>query len=202
MAKKIADIRRPEIVKALYRAIERDGISLPSYDQIAKEGEMSRQLIRHYFASSDDMAVALCDALAAAYKDCLMKGIIAADDSRRLSVFLDFYFNFLSDKGLPKPADDVVYDAMFALASTNPAVRKNLHDQYTLLQMTLAHEIQISYPDLHQNGCRELGYLIVIVMYGHWKMVASLDFSNDYNRVSRDALDRLIASYTANYQST
>ncbi len=202
MAKKIADIRRPEIVKALYRAIERDGISLPSYDQIAKEGEMSRQLIRHYFASSDDMAVALCDALAAAYKDCLMKGIIAADDSRRLSVFLDFYFNFLSDKGLPKPADDVVYDAMFALASTNPAVRKNLHDQYTLLQMTLAHEIQISYPDLHQNGCRELGYLIVIVMYGHWKMVASLDFSTDYNRVSRDALDRLIASYTANYQST
>ena len=68
--------------------------------------------------------------------------------------------------------------------------------------MTLAHEIQISYPDLHQNGCRELGYLIVIVMYGHWKMVASLDFSTDYNRVSRDALDRLIASYTANYQST
>lgn len=201
MAKKIADIRRPEIVKALHRAIERDGISLPSYDQIAKEGEMSRQLIRHYFASSDDMAVALCDALAAAYKDCLMKGIIAADDSRRLSVFLDFYFNFLSDKGLPKPADDAVYDAMFALASTNPAVRKNLHDQYTLLQMTLAHEIQISYPDLHQNGCRELGYLIVIVMYGHWKMVASLDFSTDYNRVSRDALDRLIASYTANYQS-
>ncbi|MCR9134405.1 MAG: hypothetical protein NXI27_00295 [Alphaproteobacteria bacterium] len=199
MARKIADIRRPEIVQALYKAIEKDGISLPGYDQIAREGEMSRQLIRHYFASGDDMAVALCDALADTYRDCLMKGIIAADDSRRLSVFLDFYFNFLSDKGLPKPADDAVYDALFALASSNPRVRQNLHDQYTLLQMTLAHEIQISYPELHQSGCRELGYLIVIIMYGHWKMVASLGFSTDYNRISRQSLDRLIESYTANY---
>lgn len=201
MARKIADIRRPEIIQALYTAIEKDGISLPGYDRIAREGDMSRQLIRHYFSNGDDMAVALCDALADAYRDCLMRGIIAADDSRRLSIFLDFYFNFLSDKGLPKPADDTVYDALFALASTNEAVRKNLHDQYSLLQMTLAHEIQISYPELHQSGCRELGYLIVIIMYGHWKMVASLGFSTEYNRISRGSLDRLIASYTANYSA-
>ena len=77
---------------------------------------------------------------------------------------MDFYFNFLADKGLPKPADDHVYDALFALAGTNDEVRQNLHDQYTLLQMTLAHEIQISYPDLPQSGCRELGYLVVITM--------------------------------------
>ena len=199
MAKKIADIRRPEIVQALYRAIETHGITLPGYDQIAREGDMTRQLVRHYFANMDDMAVALCDALAASYRDCLMKGIIAADDSRRLSIFLDFYFDFLSEKGLPKPADDTVYDAMFALAGTNDRVRENLHDQYTLLQMTLAHEIQISFPDLHQAGCKELGYLIVIVMYGHWKMVATLGFSTDYNRVSRQAIDRLVDSYTARY---
>lgn len=199
MAKKIADIRRPEIVQALYRAIQGHGVNLPSYDQIAREGDMSRQLIRHYFASVDDMALALCDALAATYKDCLMRGIIAADDSRRLSVFLDFYFDFLSEKGLPKPADDVVYDALFALAATNLDVRANLKGQYELLQMTLAHEIQISHPDLHQEGCKALGYLIVAVMYGHWKMVASLGFSRDYNRVSRDAIDRLVASYVAQY---
>ena len=201
MARKIADIRRGEIVDALHKAIEKEGISLPGYDQIAREGEMTRQLIRHYFSSSDDMAVALCDALAATYKDCLMRGIIAADESRRLSVFLDFYFGFLSDKGLPKPADDTVYDALFALASTNSDVKRNLHDQYTLLQMTLAHEIQISYPQLDQSDCRELGYLIVIVMYGHWKMVASLGFSDEYNRVSRQSLDRLISSYVADNES-
>ncbi|WP_419909406.1 TetR/AcrR family transcriptional regulator [Hoeflea sp.] len=199
MARKIADIRRPEIVDALYKAVEEDGVALPGYDQIARRGDMSRQLIRHYFGSVEEMAIALCDALAAVYKDCLMKGIIAADDSRRLGVFLDFYFNFLSEKGLPKPADDAVYDALFAFASTSEPVRDRLRDQYSLLQMTLAHEIQISHPELPQSGCQELGYLIVVVMYGHWKMVASLGFSEDYNRVSRDALDRLIASYVERY---
>jgi hypothetical protein len=36
-------------------------------------------------------------------------------------------------------------------------------------------------------------------MYGHWKMVATLGFSEDYNRVTREAVDRLIASYVQNY---
>lgn len=201
MAKEIGEIRREEIVEAAYIAVERHGVQMPSFDHIARAGNMSRQLVRHYFSDPEELADRLCDALAAAYKDCLMKGIIIADDSRRLTVFLDFYFNFLSDKGLPKPADDVVYDAMFALASTSERVRNNLKAQYTLLQMTLAHEIQISHPELSQSDCAELGYLIVIVMYGHWKMVASLGFDEAYNQVSRQALDRLIASYIQNHET-
>ena len=47
MAKKIRDIRRPEIVRALFDAIMELGVSLPSYDQVAKQGGMTRQLIRH-----------------------------------------------------------------------------------------------------------------------------------------------------------
>lgn len=199
MAKKIADIRRPEIVKALYKAIKKDGIAIPGYDKIARQGEMTRQLVRHYFSDPEDLAVALCDYLASTYRDCLMRGIIAADDSRRLSIFLDFYFDFLADKGLAKPRDDQVYDALFAFAATSGKVRQNLHDQYMLLQMTIAHEIQISYPELPQSGCRELGYLLVSLMYGHWKMVATLGFSEKHHRVSREAMDRLINSYTGHY---
>ncbi|MDA4847042.1 TetR/AcrR family transcriptional regulator [Hoeflea poritis] len=202
MAREIGDIRRDEIVEAAYAAVEEHGVQMPSFDHIARAGNMSRQLVRHYFSDPEELADRLCDALAAAYKDCLMKGIIMADDSRRLTVFLDFYFNFLSEKGLPKPADDVVYDAMFALASTSEKIRNNLKAQYTLLQMTLAHEIQISHPELRQSDCAELGYLIVIVMYGHWKMVASLGFDEAYNQVSRLALDRLIASYVKDREAS
>lgn len=129
------------------------------------------------------------------YRDCLMRGIIAADASRRLTTFLDFYFDFLAGKGLPKPRDDQVYDALFAYAAAKPSVKANLRDQYGLLQMTVAHEVQISFPDMPQSACRELGFLLVGLMYGHWKMVASLGFSEDYNKVSRRAMDRLIESY-------
>ena len=189
--------RREEIVKAMYDATEAHGVQLPSFDQIAQAGGMSRQLVRYYYNDIEELAVSVCDALAAAYKDCLMKGIIMANDSKRLVLFLDFYFNFLSEKGLPKPADDTVYDAMFAYAAMSERVKRTLFDQYTLLQMTLAHEIQISYPALSQDHCKKLGYLVVIIMYGHWKMVATLGFDDAYNAVSRNALDRLIESYTA-----
>lgn len=199
MPRTIAEVRRPEIVWSLYRALQKVGITFPSYDQIAREGDMSRQLVRHYFNDPEEMAVALCDALAATYKDALMRGIIMADESRRLRTFLDFYFDMLAPRGLPKPTDDQVYDALFALAGTCDRVRENLKGQYSLLQMTVAHEVQISHPHLSQRACAELGFLLVALMYGHWKLVATLGFSRDYNRVSRDAMDRLIESYCARY---
>jgi AcrR family transcriptional regulator len=197
MPKPISEIRKPEIVQAAIKAIGRDGLPMPSYDSIAKEADMSRQLIRHYFPDPEQLMVAVCDALAAGYRDCLMKGIIAAGATERLPMFLDFYFNFLA--GNEKPRDDSVYDAMFSLAAGSEAVRLNLSGQYNLLQYTIAHEIQISNPTLNQKACREVAYLFVILMYGHWKMVAALGFSEQYNRVTREAVDRLIESYVRNY---
>ena len=201
MPKKISEIRRPEIVQAMYDAIAKHGMSPPSYDLIAREGDMSRQLVRHYYKDPEQMAVDLCDHLAATYRDCLMRGIIQADESRRLQVFLDFYFDVLANKGLPKPKDDQVYDGVMALANSSQRVRDNLRGQYSLLQATLAHEVQISHPDLPQKACHELGYLVVALMYGHWKMVASLGIDDAMNRVSREAVDRLIASYVERYEA-
>ena len=195
MKKNISELRKPEIVQALYKAIETHGVRLPSFDQIAKAGNMSRQLVRHYFSDSEEMAVMLCDTLASVYVDYLSNGIVLIDETQRLTMFLDFYFNFLSDRGLPKPADDLIYDAVLALAITNPAVRDNLKNQYVVVQTTLAHEIKISYPSLDYTMCNELGYLIAIAIVGHWKMVASLGFDTNYNRVTRQSLDRLITSY-------
>ncbi|WP_071795269.1 TetR/AcrR family transcriptional regulator [Natronohydrobacter thiooxidans] len=199
MVKPISELRRPEIVQAAIRTIGKNGLLMVSYDQIARETDMSRQLIRHYFPDTEVLMVAICDALAASYRECLMKGIIKANTAKRLKLFLDFYFDFLAGEDLAKPADDAVYDAMFALAAGSETVRKNLHDQYNLLHHTIAHEVQISNPELPQSACREIGYLFVVIMYGHWKMVATLGFSRAYNRVSREAIDRLIESYIAHY---
>lgn len=199
MVKPIAEIRKPEIVQAAIKVIGDRGLPVVTYDLIAKETDMSRQLIRHYFPDSEVLMVAVCDALAGCYRECLMKGILKADTTQRLPMFLDFYFNFLAGEGLAKPADDAVYDAMFCLAADSDAVRRNLFDQYNLLHHTIAHEVQISHSSLPQPACREIGYLFVALMYGHWKMVATLGFSESHNRVSREAIDRLIESYLARY---
>lgn len=200
MPKPISEVRKPEIVEAAYNAILKNGLPLISYDLIAQEADMSRQLIRHYFPDPVELLVAVCDRLAAAYRDCLMKGILNAQSPTRLKTFLDFYFDFLSDRDLEKPRDDAAYDAMMALASTHPSIRKNLHDQYNLLQYTIAHEVQVSHPQLNQKACLEIGYLFVSLMYGHWKMVATLGFSPAHNAVTRAAVDRLIESYVERWE--
>ena len=200
MAKKISEIRRPEILEALQKSILADGMNLPSYDQIASQGDMSRQLIRHYFPNGDDMMMALCDSLEQAYRDCFVRSAIISTGGSRLNLFLDFYFNLLSDRGLGKPLDDKIYDALFVYATSHEPLREKLHAGYDLVQMTFAHEIQITYPDLPQSGCKELGYLIVATMYGHWKMVKTIGFSDSYTRVARDSMDRIIESYVNNYE--
>jgi len=199
MAKPISDIRKPEIVQAAIAAIKRNGLPMPPYDQIAAEADMSRQLVRHYFPNPEDLMLAVCDALAAAYRQLLTQGILALNTPQRLPLFLDFYFGLLADQGFSKPADDQVYDAVFSLAASSRPIRDNLHAQYTELQAAIAHELQISHPTLNQKACREIAFLFVSIMYGHWKMVATLGFSESYNPVTRAALDRLIESYLARY---
>ena len=200
LAKKISDIRRPEILEALQDSILADGMNFPSYDQIAAHGDMSRQLIRHYFSNSDDMAVALCDALEQAYRNLFVQSAILSDGGSRLGLFIDFYFNLLSHKGISEPEDDKLYDALFVYANRHEPLREKLQAGYQLVQMTFAHEIQITYPDLPQQACRELGYMVVATMYGHWKMVRTIGFSDYYTIVARNAVLRLIESYVDNHQ--
>ena len=200
MAKKISDIRRPEILDALQKAILADGMKLPSYDQIAKHGDMSRQLIRHYFPNEEEMMLALCESLEEVYRDCFVKSAIMSDEVSRLKIFIDFFFNFLSHRGLGKPEDDKIYDALLVYANGSEPLRKKLQAGYELVQMTIAHEIQVTYPELPQSACKELGYLTVTTMYGHWKMVRTIGFPNDYTSIARDSLLRLIESYVNHYE--
>lgn len=74
-------------------------------------------------------------------------------------------------------------------------MRGNLRGQYSLLGQVIAHEINAAHPRMPAAATEELAFTFVCLMYGHWKMVASLGFSERHNRVSRAAMDRLIRSY-------
>jgi len=189
--------RKASIVDALYQAIHEHGVSVPSFDQIANVAGTSRQLVRHYFPDPEELVLALCDRLEANYRECLAMGVNGEGKSHRLTLILDFFFDSDEEAKVRKPDDDVVYDAVLAYAAGNEAVRRCLCDQYTQLQVTVAQELQISYPELTYESCNELSYLMATNMYGHWKMVGSLGFNNrqNYNRIARSAVDRLIECY-------
>lgn len=186
--------RRHEIVKGAFSFLKKNGLPMLSYDLIARECGVSRQLIRYYFADPEELMVALCDYLASLYRDALLRGVAQTKDSDRLEFFLDFYFDLIS--GNPKPRDDQVYDAVMSLAAGHDCVKTSLREQYNLLGQVVSQEIQLSHPELSRTDCLELSFLFLSLMYGHWKMVASLGLSEDHKHITRQACDRLILSYT------
>ena len=188
------DNRRLDIVKGAFSYLRKNGLPMLSYDLIAQECGVSRQLIRYYFEDPEELAVALCDYLASLYRDALINGVAKIQDQDRLEFFLDFYFDLID--GNPKPRDDQVYDAVVSLAAGHEGVKSTLREQYNLLGQVISQEIQLSYPKLSRTDCSELSFLFLSLMYGHWKMAASLGLSEDHNHVARRACDKLILSYT------
>lgn len=187
------DDRKQDILDGAFSVLMKNGLPTLSYSAIAREADVSRQLIRYYFSEPEDLMVALCDQLAVLYREGLVNGVLNLQPEDRLTFFFDFYFDLLEDA--PKPRDDQAYDAMMSLAAGSPAVRANLQNQYGLIGQVVAHEIQLRHPTIGAEGADELSYLFVCLMYGHWKMVASLGLAEDHKHVTRRAIDRLIDSY-------
>lgn len=169
------------------------GLGNLSLDHVASQAGMSRQLLRYHFPDQDDLMIAVCDYLAQLYREPLIEIASTREGPERINIFLDFYFDLLADK--PKPRDDQAYDAMFALAARVEPVRNALAEQYGLLGHVLSHEFIVQYPELDQQSASELSFLFVSLMYGHWKLVASLGYAEAHKVVTRKAMDRLINSY-------
>ena len=82
-----------------------------------------------------------------------------------------------------------------SLAARSERVKTNLRQQYTLLGQVVSHELRQQYPEISLPVCEQLSFVFVSLMYGHWKMVASLGLSPEHKQITRQAMDRLIESY-------
>ena len=167
--------RKDQAIRGAFEALKEYGLGKLSFEHVAEKSGMSRQLVRHHFPDQDSLMLAVCDYLAQLYREPLIATASALDGSRRITAFLDFYFDLLADT--PKPRDDQVYDAMMAAAAQSEPIKAALANQYGLLGQVLSHEFIVQHPQLGQQSANELSFLFVSLMYGHWKMVASLGFS-------------------------
>lgn len=185
--------RRRQILQGAFEALREHGLPTLSYDQIAEASGTTRQLVRYHFTDPEELMLGVCELLAVAYREALLELAGKMQSAARVDVFLDFYFDLL--EGTAKPRDDQIYDAMFSLATGSEKLRAALGGQYRLIGQVLSHEFAVQYPELDQQAADELSYLFVCLMYGHWKMVASLGHDEAHKHVSRQAMERLIRSY-------
>lgn len=189
----VTDQKKSLIVETAFSILKTRGLQTLSFSEIENDSGISRQLVRYYFPTMDDLMIAVCNFLANLYRSSLVSGVAKRAGSERFNFFMDFYFDLLDDPR--KPRDDQVYDACFAYAAGSPAIRNNLRTQYELIGQVISNEIQVQFPTLNEEDAKELSFLFVVLMYGHWKMVASLGYSDEHQHITRSAIDRLVASY-------
>ncbi len=185
--------KKIQILDATATLISRDGLQSFSFENIAKESGLSRQLIRYYYTDQDALILDLCDHLGGSYQSVLVTGVVEVGQVERLGFFLDFFFG-LAEK-YPMPQHLEAYDSLLAFAVGSPNLRARLCDQYKMLGQVIVHELAIAHPKLSDHACAELSYLFVSMMHAHWSFVASLKHTPDHGRVMRKAIDRLIVSY-------
>lgn len=169
------------------------GLQALSYEAIAHQAGVSRQLVRYYYSDQDTLISDLCDHLGNAYRDTLTAGVIDVGKVERLKFFLDFFFDLADERRMPDQLE--VYDALVAYAVGSSQLKGRLRAQYQTLGQVIIHELAIARPELEGPACEELSYLFVSMMHTHWSFVASLGYSREHGRLTRSAIDRLIESY-------
>lgn len=188
--------KKAQILNAATRVLRVQGLQALSFEAVANEAGLSRQLVRYYYSDLNVLMVDLCDHLQKVYQDFLVAGIVDVAEVERLGFFFDFLFGV--DKGHPMPDNLETYDALFAYAVGSEPLKERLREKYRTLGQVIVHELAVVHPTLDHTACQELSFLIVSMMHAHWSYVATLGFSPHHNRIARNAIDRLIASYIDN----
>lgn len=125
--------KKAQILDAAARVLSTRGLQALSFENVAHEAGLSRQLLRYYFADVDALIVDLCDYLAGIYRELLVSGIVNVAQVARLDFFLDFFFDLA--EGHPMPIDLSAYDAMVAYSVGSEAMRDRMCNQYQVLGM-------------------------------------------------------------------
>ena len=173
--------------------LSKKGVQSFSFENVAYEAGLSRQLVRYYYSDLDTLIADLCDHLAKQYQDILVSGILDLGEVERLKFFLDFFFG--RAEGYPMPDTLSAYDAMVACSVGSPRLRERMCENYKTLGQVIIHELAIAHPELTSAACEELSFMFVSMMHAHWSFVASLGYSREHNQLARKAIDRLIISY-------
>lgn len=185
--------KKTQILNATTRLLTVKGLQAFSFEAVANEAGLSRQLVRYYYPHLDALMVDLCDHLMLVYQDSLIAGIVEVRQVERLKFFLDFFFGLSEDH--PMPDNLQAYDALFSYAVGSAPLRERLCEKYKVLGQVIVHELAIAHPELDDAACKELSFIFVSMMHAHWSYVATLGFSPDHNKLARDAIERVIASY-------
>jgi AcrR family transcriptional regulator len=120
-------IRRREIIESCYQVIARKGLEGATLKQIGKEMGVSPSLLMHYFASKEEMILALVDYMVEKMDRTYRRAIKQTSSAtERLSLYIDKNFDF----EIPQSVEDKVFYGSFYLALIDERVRARFRRMY------------------------------------------------------------------------
>ena len=126
---------------ALRAVIVREGLSVPSYDAIAHEGGMSRQLVRHYYRAPEEMASDLAAHLTRELHAEVEKAMTAAGERPRVDALLDALFAW-DEAGFGGPDErNALECALHTLARRSPMVRDGFAAHLAAVRRMILNEV-------------------------------------------------------------
>jgi AcrR family transcriptional regulator len=161
-----AELRKPDILKHYYQVILKEGIEGASIAKVAKRMKINPSLIIHYFATKDNMTVALVDYMSKIYNRLFMDMKIETDNpEKRLGHLVEI---FCSDEWYNNT--DISGDfSIFSISFRNKKVFKHVQNMYLdfikLIQKEL--EIATSTGKVKISNPRRTAELIVSALEGY-----------------------------------
>jgi AcrR family transcriptional regulator len=120
-------IRRREIMESCYKVIARKGLEGATLKQIGVEMGVSPSLLMHYFASKEEMILALVDYMVEKMDRTYHRAVKQRDSAEeRLCLYIDKNFNF----EIPQSVEDKVFYGSFYLALSDERVRTRFRRMY------------------------------------------------------------------------
>ena len=134
-----ADERKPEILKAAYEVVKREGLEKTTLARIAQHMGVATSLLTHYFKSKEEIIRQLADYMIEKYDETLILDFSRIEDPReRLDVILKARFWEYSRDEI----DDKVWFDVYNLSLRNEVVRTCFIDQYKSDQKIVEDELQ------------------------------------------------------------
>lgn len=179
-------------------AFNKHGVAMVSYDLIAEESHMSRQLVRHYFPNAQTLMLAVCDQLSRQITVALESQADHADPMMKLNALLDVFFGNDLDFPLQFLCIEPARNALISMAPGNEEVRERLAQGQEVLRRALQSHIVAAYPTLQKDTAYDISYVFITMIHGHWRTSTFLGKSQSHMWNVRDAMDRLIQSHVSN----
>jgi len=180
---------RKNILAAALSVLRKNGLPPLSHTSVSEMGDVSRQLVRYYFNTTDEMMFALCSETGDTFQERLERALEDVPGKAKLDALLDFLCSAQWGENY------AAYDAFVSLAAGSPQIRANLRGQFAVIGNVVSRELRAAYPDLDEQWADELSYIVVSQVHGHWRMVGALGFDAAHVGITRKSLRNAIDAY-------